>query len=83
MTASKNTLGRIFALALGAAVLSGMTIAAPAPAQAKSKFDIDISIGGGFGGGWGGNPCGWYLHKYFKTGSYYWKKKYKKCMWMY
>lgn len=77
-----TVLTRKFALALGAAAIAGMALAAPAPAEAKSKFNIDINIGSGFGygGGYYG-PCDWYLHKYFATGNYHWKKKYKKCMW--
>lgn len=81
----KTALARKFILALGAAAISGMALTAPAPAEAKSKFNLDIHIGSGpgWGGGYGGygGPCKWYLKKYFQTGSYYWKKKYKKCMW--
>lgn len=80
-TMKKITLG------LAAATVAAMTFAGAA--QAKPKVHLHLSFGAygpAFGiashypgYGWAG-PCKWYLKKYKKTGKYYWKKKFKKCM---
>jgi hypothetical protein len=89
---NKTTLSRKIALALGALVVSSMTLAGAA--EAKSNFQIELNFGnGGFSGvtfgtgnignGWvgpGWNYCDKYWFKFQNTGKFKYKKKYMKCM---
>ena len=74
-----KTLARKITLALGALVVSTMTLASANQAHAGVK----IYLGSGWNHGWVGpgfNYCNKYWWKYQKTGKFYFKKKYMKCM---
>ncbi len=84
---NQTSLSRKIALALGALVVSTMTLAGAA--EAKSNIQIDLHFGnGGFSGisfgngfvGNGWNYCDKYWWKFEKTGKFKYKKKYMKCM---
>ncbi len=88
-TTNKTTLARKATLALGALVISTMTVTGAAQAKSKINVHLDFSLHGlhgvhvGYGPTYGygpyGNPCWKYWKKYKKTGKYYWKVKFKKC----
>lgn len=76
-----KSISRKVTLTLGAIIVSTMSIAGANQAQAKVHVDLHF-------GGWGGpafvgptfNYCNKYWWKYQKTGKFYYKKKYMKCM---
>lgn len=80
-TVNKTSLTRKVTLALGAIIVSTMSIAGANQAQAKVHVDLHF-------GGWGGpsyinpgfNNCNKYWWKYKNTGNFWYKKKYMKCM---
>ena len=84
-TSTRSTLARKAVLALGAAVIA--TAATMGAAQAKPAFGFSLHLGGhaphvGFYyDAPHYSPCHWLKKKAYKTGSPYWWKKYKKCLW--
>lgn len=86
MTTSNTTsLARKVTLALGAIVVSTVAVASASQAQAGVK--VYLGWGGGHhwshqghGHGHWGPSCYYFKKKWHKTGKFYWKKKYFKCM---
>jgi len=73
-----TSFSRKITLALGALVVSTMSIVGASQANAGVK----IYLGTGWGGGpaLGGNICDFYWYKYKKTGKFKYKKKYFECV---
>jgi hypothetical protein len=84
MTTSNSTsISRKIVLGLGAIVVSTMTLAGANQAQAGVKIYLGfggVPHYGGHYGYWDGPSCYYFKKKWKHTGSWYWKKKYFKCM---
>ncbi len=88
LTRSMKALGLAIA---ASSVVAGTSVATSSTAEAKPRVSLSFHVGtpgyyahGGHGyyGHWRPyRPCGWLRRKARRTGSPYWWRRYRRCMW--